>query len=441
MVDAGGQATSVKFFLADSVATELYYMIPRPRIGRAALIPWLLPALLGAQKFNTYIGQIGATSALIAWGTTVSPGNTIGRSSKSYGRALVTIGSRMQQTNQNWAVVEGLDPDTSYSYRVDVTNKRIGEGIIRTYPARTDHLAFFVIGDFGTGESMQYKIAGVMRAEFMRRRNSDNPVRFVITTGDNIYASMRMGQLAVWSGDEDRHWESKFFRPYERLLAEIPFYPSPGNHDGNESENRADLPVYLDNFFFPQNRPSRWYTFSFGQLADFYALDSTSNTEQGPLRPAYARDGEQFRWLVNALPRSQARWKIPYFHHPPFNAGPGHPASLDDLKHFTALFQRSGVRVVFNGHEHNFQFSAQDRATGGIRYVISGAGAELRPASVIPNMEKAHIAGWAGQNHFLLVEIRGEIMSITPISFEAIRVRDKNDKPVPLPVEVRLPAP
>ncbi len=62
-----------------------------------------------------------------------------------------------------------------------------------------------------------------------------------------------------------------------------------------------------------------------------------------------------------------------------------------------------------------------------------------RPASVIPNMEKAHIAGWAGQNHFLLVEIRGEVISITPISFEAMRVRDKNDRPIPMPIEVHLP--
>ena len=94
--------------------------------------------------------------------------------------------------------------------------------------------------------------------------------------------------------------------------------------------------------------------------------------------------------------------------------------------------------MVFNGHEHNFQFSPKDRTTGGICYVLSGAGAELRPASVIPNMGNAHIAGWAGQNHFLLIEIRGEIMSITPISYEAMRVRDKNDKPVPLPIVVRL---
>jgi len=394
--------------------------------------------VLEAQKFHTYVGQIGATSALIAWGTTDSTGNTIGRASQSHGRALLTMGGRTQQTNQNWAVVDGLAPDTTYSYQVQVNDTKIGEGSIRTYPERTDRLAFFVIGDFGNGSSMQYQMADVMRVELERRRNSDNPVRFVITTGDNIYASMRMGSLLLGSGDVDWHWGTKFFEPYERLLAEIPFYPSPGNHDGSEGEHGEDLAVYLDNFFFPQNKPARWYTFSFGGLADFFALDSTANTEQGPPRPAYARDGEQFRWLVKALPRSQARWKIPYFHHPPFTAGPAHPASLDDLRHFTELFHRSGVKVVFNGHEHNFQFSPQDRTTGGICYVLSGAGAELRPASVIPNMGNAHIAGWAGQNHFLLIEIRGEIMSITPISYEAMRVRDKNDKPVPLPIVVRL---
>ena len=223
------------------------------------------------------------------------------------------MGGRTQQTNQNWAVVDGLDPDTTYSYQLQVNDKKIGEGSMRTYPERTDRLAFFVIGDFGNGSSMQYKMADVMRVEFERHRNSDNPVRFVITTGDNIYASMRMGSLLLGSGDVDWHWETKLFQPYERLLAEIPFYPSPGNHDGNEGEHGEDLAVYLDNFFFPQNKPARWYTFSFGGLADFFALDSTANTEQGPPRPAYARDGEQFRWLVKALQRSQARWKIPYF--------------------------------------------------------------------------------------------------------------------------------
>ena len=50
-------------------------------------------------------------------------------------------------------------------------------------------------------------------------------------------------------------------------------------------------------------------------------------------------------------------WKIPYFHHPPFNAGPRHPAAADEVPHFIESFKREGVKVVFSGHEHNFQFS------------------------------------------------------------------------------------
>ena len=42
------------------------------------------------------------------------------------------------------------------------------------------------------------------------------------------------------------------------------------------------------------------------------------------------------------------------------------------------LFERSGVKVVFTGHEHNLQFSEDNDATGHIRYIVSGAGGQLR---------------------------------------------------------------
>jgi len=41
-------------------------MIIRWRIRLQLLVVWLLSLVLGAQKFHTYVGQIGATSALIA---------------------------------------------------------------------------------------------------------------------------------------------------------------------------------------------------------------------------------------------------------------------------------------------------------------------------------------------------------------------------------------
>ena len=407
-------------------------------LGRLLLPLLTLPWVAGAQKFYTYVGQIGVNSVVLAWGRAELPGNTIGLNSESHGKAVVKIGSQSVETERNWITIEHLRPDTEYSYEVRLGERVIGEGGVRTYPEHSDALAFFVIGDYGNGGSRQYKVADAMVRAFEQHRSSPNPVRFVLTVGDNIYSDATFGNLALRSGNEDRHWDQKYFRPYERVIRHIPFHPTLGNHDGNVSESRGDLAVYLDNFFFPGLRPARWYTFSYGGLADFFALDSTDITEQGPPRPAYALGGEQFRWLREVLSGSHAAWKIPYLHHPPFNAGPRHGTSFDALLPFIDLFEKSGVKVVFTGHEHNFQFSTQDQATGGMCFVISGAGGELRKGNVTHKMERAHIAGWAGQNHFLLVEILGRSMRITPISYEPIKVVDKNGDAIQIPVVVNL---
>jgi ABC-type cobalamin transport system ATPase subunit len=75
------------------------------------------------------------------------------------------------------------------------------------------------------------------------------------------------------------------------------------------------------------------------------------------------------------------------------------------------LFRRAGVAVVFSGHEHNFQLSRWD----GITYLVSGAGGMLREEAPTQFAE-AHTEAWAAEEHFLLVEINGRRMEITPIA-------------------------
>lgn len=405
------------------------------RLSTFGLLVAFSPAV--AQKIYTYVGRIGTDSALIAWGTTEGSGNTIGRDSSPLGKAEVRIGGRVLESNRNWIEVTGLEAGRSYDYEVRISGRTVGAGTVRTLPLKTHRLAFFVIGDYGNGSRGQYEIAEAMWRVFDQRQPSNNPVLFVLTTGDNIYADWPPFQIR--SGARDRDWGKKFFAPYERLLRHIPFYPTLGNHDGNESESRADLAVYLDNFFFPGAAgPARYYQFSAGQLADFFALDTTSNTLEGPPARAYREGGQQHRWLARALAESRAPWKIPYFHHPPFNAGPGHGASLASLRHFTRLFEEHGVAVAFSGHEHNFQVSNRERRTGGICYVITGAGGELRAADVKDRMEAASIAAWAPERHFLLVEIEGPFMRIHPMALKPVKVLDRNGREVKTPLEVRL---
>ena len=71
------------------------------------------------------------------------------------------------------------------------------------------------------------------------------------------------------------------------------------------------------------------------------------------------------------------------------------------------LFERSGVKVLFAGHEHNFQHSLVD----GIHYFITGAAGKLR-RSPPDRFEEAHTVTWATECHFLLATIAGDKMSV-----------------------------
>ncbi|MDQ6679263.1 MAG: metallophosphoesterase [Acidobacteriota bacterium] len=392
-----------------------------------------------AEAVYTYVGNLDATSVLIAWGSTKGP-NTIGRSSGPLGKAVLTVGDRKIDSSRNWAVADGLEPDHDYHYEVAVDGKKIGEGRVHTWPQHATALCFFVLGDYGTGTEAQFQISRAMEREYKKRAASKDPVRFVITTGDNIYADLNLGFKALHSGNDDADWDTKFFKPYQSILREVPFYPSPGNHDGNGTENRGDLNAYLDNFYYPGNTPARWYKFQFADLAEFFSFDSTTNTEFGRPRPVYTEDGEEFAWTRKTIAASKVPWKIPYWHHPVFNAGPFHPSSYKQLQHFLPVFQQAGVKVVFSGHEHNFQFSEQNQNTSGIRFVISGAGGELRHGDVRHKMQAARIEGWSPELHFLIVEIDGKEMRITPMGVAApLNPVDQYGSPLKMPLLVRLP--
>jgi hypothetical protein len=405
---------------------------------RRLILLLLLPCLASAQRFYTYVGRIDAASVLLAWGTTAGGGNTIGLDSVSHGPATVRIAGRsLPETRKNWVEVQGLEPDREYPYEVFVGGRRTGSGKVRTWPQTARKLAFFVLGDVGTGRPLQYEVAAAMQRAFQERVNGENPVRFVLTTGDNINANRYLVGIPTSSGSQDSHWETKFFRPYEGLLRSVPFYPALGNHDGDETELSGDLPAYLDNFFFPAPRPSRYYSFTFGGLATFFALDSTNITTR-ERRPIYEPRGPQSQWLERELSASRSPWKIPYFHRPPFTAGPWHGASLKNLQSWVDLFGRSGVKVVFNGHEHNFQWSERDEATRGVRYVISGAGGSLRSGNIRAKMPSAHIQGWAPQPHFLLVEIEESVMTIRVLGPDPVVIRDKDGGTLPQPLRATL---
>src|ERR1700730_829313 len=85
-------------------------------------LPLLLAALalpLQAQKFYTYVTDLGPDYVELSWGTTTGA-NTIGRSSPSHGEATVLIAGKTLLSRGNSIIVGNLAPDHDYTYKVTI---------------------------------------------------------------------------------------------------------------------------------------------------------------------------------------------------------------------------------------------------------------------------------------------------------------------------------
>lgn len=396
---------------------------------------WSIQTTQAAGPFHAYVGDLGPHHALIAWGTTLGD-NTIGRTAPPLPGIELKIAGRTIRPAASYAVVQNLDADTEYPYEVLQNGQTAARGVVRTWPEMADRACFFVIGDWGSGDSKQYGVARAMAEEFERREAAGCPVRFVVSTGDNIYGKRFLFAYSE-SGASDRDWDLRFFAAYPTLLSRVPFYPVLGNHDGNESENQGDRAVYLDNFFFPGDQPAAWYQFAFGGLVRFYMLDSTENTSFGGPKPQYLEGEAQHAWLKMEIAKGGERWKIPVFHHPMYSAGPRHLSNAQEMTHWMTLFAANSVKVTFSGHEHNFQMSAANAATNGMRMFVSGAGGELRRRNVRNRMRREHIDAWSDQTHFLSVELTRDAMTVMPLGPKPVRPVTPAGGAVDLPIVVR----
>jgi predicted phosphodiesterase len=453
-----------------------------------------------------YLPSVTHKSALVAWGAfyfrTNSRGkwkivddddlkyvhpprkDSIGSKSAPYGPARVEVSNRegavvavarTEVSNHCW--VTGLSPDTEYTYKVFVKEQEWGAGerwdwsakdraLVQmggryvhrfctnpdpNVPARA--LMFAVIGDFGVGvknDTPTHRQQHV--ADALRKCVDSEKVRLVITTGDNIYAGSRILGIPIGgTGDEDDDWFFTYFQPYRYIINRIPVYPSIGNHDAEETEERDDRAQVEDNFYIRERIlgeeaagrasfcPGLFYRFRYGSDIEFCCLDtSKEDFFKGRRLFEYAKHWE-FMELSFPEDRASSLWRIPFAHHPPYSAGPQHH-NTKGMERLIPLWQRAGVKVMFSGHEHNFQHSRAD----GIDYFVTGAAGKLRRTPP-DHFKEARTRSWATSCHFLLARIEGDGMKVraigeteTPEEVPADITRFTPDgEPVVGPIEIR----
>jgi 3',5'-cyclic AMP phosphodiesterase CpdA len=243
-------------------------------------------------------------------------------------------------------------------------------------PNKEDSLKFGVLGDFGTGDREQYQLA-----EQMAKLHARFPYELVVTVGDNIYGSER-----------PQDFIKKFETPYKPLLdAGVKFYASLGNHDARE-QSRYKL-------FNMDGRT--YYTFKAPKEdVRFFALESD-----------YPRP-EQIAWLQKELEGSDAKWKIPYFHHPLYSSGERHGSDVTLRQTLEPLFIKYGVSVVLTGHDH---FYERTKPQNGIVYFVVGSGGKLRSGNIDRNSGLT-AKGFDTDLAFMAAEISGDEMYFNTIS-------------------------
>lgn len=393
--------------------------------------------------------------------------DSIGAQSAPYGPARIEVYdaagniaacAKTEVANHCW--LTGLQPDTEYTYKVFVKGQQWAEGErwdwsakesalvqsggrydnrFRTNPdpaVSAPSVSFAIIGDFGVGVRYDRPSRRQQQVAYALRRMVDlESVRFILTTGDNIYARQRVLGVAIsGSGDEDDDWFFTYFQPYRYILNRIPVYPSIGNHDADETEEHDDRAQVEDNFYLRERigseeaagrasfGPGLFYRFRYGADVEFVCIDTSKESFFKGYR--LFEFPKHWDFVEQSFPEAgpQPTWRIPFAHHPVYSAGPQHH-NTDGMERLLPLFERSGVRVMFTGHEHNFQHSQ----TPGFDHFVTGAAGKVRN-SPPETFATAHTSSWSIECHLLLVRIDGATMTVRAIA--------GIDDPMAMPVDI-----
>jgi predicted phosphodiesterase len=243
-----------------------------------------------------------------------------------------------------------------------------------TLPMKDGSVRFAVIGDTGSGTEQQRDVG-----EMMLKYRGLFPYEFVLMMGDNMYG-----------GEAPQDFEKKFAEPYRALLNDkVKFYATLGNHD-------QALQVNYTNF---NMNGKEYYRFTKGDVA-FYSLNSNY------------MEKKQVKWLEDELGRETAKWKVCFFHHPPYSSAKKHGSDGQLREVVEPIFLKYGVDVVLTGHDHVYE---RIKPQKGIYYFVSGAGGKLRTGDIDKNSGLTE-KSYDRDLHFMLFEVAGDQMYFQAIS-------------------------
>ncbi len=293
----------------------------------------------------------------------------------------------------------GLQPDSDYEFCF-LPGERAFR--FRTLPTRLEKPLRFI-----NGGDMHHERQWL--DEMNELAGKLNPA-FVVIGGDLAYAlhgDLKEEQMDRWNAFFDS-WKNKAKAPDGRL---VPLVVTIGNHEVAGSYNKTPDAAKVFYAVFPLPGPEGYACLDFGDYLSLVLLDS------GHTHPVA---GAQTAWLENALAQRRAVPHVfPVYHVPAYPSFRGEAANnLIIRTNWTPLFERNGVKVAFEHHDHTFKRTHPIKDgkidPDGVVYVGDGAwGVKVR----IPEQSKSRwYLARAGQvRHLWMVTLTPEARQLVAV--------------------------
>lgn len=272
------------------------------------------------------------TAATVKYGTTTSYGSTATTTNNE-----VTTASPVTYVHN--IKLTGLQPNTTYHYSVSHGGSAYTtDHTFTTAPNPGTGFRFAWMADFRTNTSIHDGIAN--------RVKSANP-KFSLYGGD------------LCNDSTYSVWKSEFFLTNElSLIANVPFFNTPGNHEGWNTNTKAFTQAPAS-----ASAAQDYYSFDYGDV-HFVCIDNEGTCTVGSAQYNFVRDD---------LAATTKPWKVVFFHQPAYCAG-GHGENADMKTMSQNLFVPNKVDLVLTGHSHFYQHSL---VSGIHHFVLGSVGAPL----------------------------------------------------------------
>ncbi|MBE6796001.1 MAG: metallophosphoesterase family protein [Ruminococcaceae bacterium] len=233
-------------------------------------------------------------------------------------------------------VVTGLEPGTTYYYRVGSLNKNAWSQTGKFVTDNGDKkFSFIALADVQASSLENFQQAALVMDAAMQ---SNKKAEFVVNLGDFVNDCT----------NEEWNWYGEAFMEANTNLTLVPVA---GNHEGNIT-NKLNV-GWFDNMFnldagkgAGNGVNGTYYSFDYGN-AHFCVVNSND---------MYPMVEAQRNWIINDLSNSNAHWKFLLLHRAPYSAGKNinKPDTLAMRETIIEIVDQTDVDIVLSGHDHMY---------------------------------------------------------------------------------------